>query len=125
MTPEDVAAFALALPEATEEEPYGPNRPVFKVGGSIFAMLAAATKEHPEQVTLKCAPDLALHLCEQYPAIRPWYRGRRWHWLTVPLEDAMPAEELTDMLHHAWECVVSELPRTTRERLHNLRPGQQ
>ncbi|MEU5304294.1 MmcQ/YjbR family DNA-binding protein [Streptomyces noursei] len=125
MPPEEVAALALALPEVTEEEPWGPSRPVYKVGGSIFAMLAAATKAHPEQVTVRCEPHLALHLCQQHTAVRPWYQGRRWHWITVHLDEGtVPVEELTEMLHHAWECVVADLPPATRERLHNLRHGQ-
>lgn len=78
MRPEDLVAFALTLPETMDEEPYGPRRPVFKVGGSIFAMLAAAT----------------------------------------------PAEELTGMIAHAWECVVAGLPPATSDRLHRLRPGR-
>ncbi|MEU1375056.1 MmcQ/YjbR family DNA-binding protein [Streptomyces triculaminicus] len=126
MTPEEVAALALTLPEATEEEPYGPSRPVYRVGGSIFAMLAPATKTHPDQVTVKCEADLALHLIEQHAAVRPWYQGRRWHWLTVRLDDdTVPAEELGDILHHAWECVVAGLPPATRERLRNLGREQQ
>ncbi|MER7468123.1 MmcQ/YjbR family DNA-binding protein [Streptomyces sp. NPDC097981] len=121
MTPEDVAELALSLPEVAEEEPYGPNRPVYKVGGSIFAMLAAATRTHPDQLTVKCEPQLALHLCEQHTAVRPWYQGRRWHWLTVHLDDdTMPDEDLTDMLHHAWDCVVADLPAATRDRLRTL-----
>lgn len=83
MTPEDIEALALSLPDVTQEEPYGPHRPVYKVGGSIFAMLAAATPTRPDQVTVKCEPHLALHLCEQHAAVRPWYQGRRWHWITV------------------------------------------
>lgn len=125
MTPEDIAELALSLPEVTEEEPYGPNRPVYKVGGSIFAMLAAATRTHPDQVTVKCEPQLALHLCEQHTAVRPWYQGRRWHWITVHLDDdTMPDEDLTDMLHHAWDCVVAGRPAATRERLRALHHEQ-
>lgn len=126
MTPEEIAELALALPEATEEEPYGPNRPVYKVGGRIFAMLAAATKANPDRVTLKCEAALGLHLCEQHAVVRPWYQGRRWHWLTLPLDDdTLPAEDLTDLLHHAWECGVAGLPPAARERLRDLRHERQ
>ncbi|MEV7526301.1 MmcQ/YjbR family DNA-binding protein [Streptomyces sp. NPDC091371] len=121
MTPEEIAELALSLPEVTEEDPYGPHRPVFKVGGRIFAMLAEATRTHPDQVTVKCEPPLALHLCEQHSAVRPWHQGRRWHWLTVRLdEDSVPDEELSNLLHHSWECVVAGLPAATRERLRSI-----
>ncbi|MGW1289587.1 MmcQ/YjbR family DNA-binding protein [Streptomyces sp. NPDC002586] len=123
MTPEDVAESATGLPEATEGEP-GPGMTLFKVGGKIFAVLTEANDFRPEQVTLKCDPDLALHLREQYPAVGPSYYARLPHWNTVVLDGTVPADELADMIEHSWERVVAGLPRTTRDRLQRLHQGQ-
>ncbi|MFI1972461.1 hypothetical protein BLA24_33405 [Streptomyces cinnamoneus] len=115
-------ACALGLPEVDEEEPWGPHRPVYKVGGKIFATLAAANASQPDRLSVKCESALALHLYEQYPAVRPGYgyQGPRWHWITVHLDGAVPDEELAEMISHSWQCVVDGLPRTARDRLHRL-----
>ncbi|MFC0843605.1 MmcQ/YjbR family DNA-binding protein [Streptomyces noboritoensis] len=120
MTPADVAALALDLPEATEHEP-SPHMQLYKVGGKIFAILTPATGTRRDQVTLKCEPDLALHLRAQYPAaVQPSYYGRLRHGNTVILDGTVPAEELTEMVHHSWGCVVAALPRAARDRLRTL-----
>ncbi|MFD9636191.1 MmcQ/YjbR family DNA-binding protein [Streptomyces violascens] len=116
MTPADVAALALGLPEATEHEA-SPHMQLYKVSGKIFAVLTPATEQRPDQVTLKCDPGLALHLRAQYPAVRPSHYGRLQHWNTVILDSTVPAEEITEMIHHSWERVVAGLPRATRNRL--------
>ncbi|MGV4930021.1 MmcQ/YjbR family DNA-binding protein [Streptomyces sp. BHT-5-2] len=123
MTPEDVAESAMGLPEATESEP-GPGMTLFKVGGKIFAILTEANDSRPDQVTLKCDPDLALHLREQYPAVGPSYYARLPHWNTVVLDGTVPADELADMIDHSWERVVAGLPRITRDQLQRLHQDQ-
>ncbi|MFC4517298.1 MmcQ/YjbR family DNA-binding protein [Streptomyces ehimensis] len=123
MAPEEVAEFAMGLPEVTEGEP-GPGMCLFKVGGKVFAVLTEATGSRREQVTLKCDPDLALHLREQYPAVGPSFYARLRHWNTVVLDGTVPAGELADMIEHSWERVVAGLPRATRDRLQRLHDGQ-
>ncbi|MQS16535.1 MmcQ/YjbR family DNA-binding protein [Streptomyces kaniharaensis] len=123
MEPEDVAEFAMGLPGATEGEP-GPGMTLYKVGGKIFAVLTEATTSRSHQVTLKCDPDLALHLREQYPAVGPSFYGRLRHWNTVLLDGTVPADELGEMIEHSWECVVAGLPHTVRERLRSLHQGR-
>ncbi|MEI5098431.1 MmcQ/YjbR family DNA-binding protein [Streptomyces sp. PmtG] len=126
MNPGDVAAYALGLPEVSEEEPWGPHRPVYKTGGRIFATLAAANTSQPDRLSVKCESALALHLYEQYAAVRPGYgyQGPRWHWMTVHLDGTVPDEELVEMISHSWQCVVDGLPRTARDRLHRLHRDQ-
>ncbi|WP_039629547.1 MmcQ/YjbR family DNA-binding protein [Streptomyces sp. 769] len=123
MTPADVAEFAMELPEVAENEP-GPGMTLFKVGGKIFAVLTETNASRPDQVTLKCNPDLALHLREQYPAVGPSYYARLPHWNTVALDGTVPADELADMIEHSWDRVVAHLPRTTRDRLQRLHQDQ-
>jgi predicted DNA-binding protein (MmcQ/YjbR family) len=123
MTPADVAAHAMELPEATEHEP-GPGMHLYKVGGKIFAVLTDATDSRPDQVTLKCEPALAPHLRAQYPAVGPSFYGRLKHWNTVVLDGTVPTAELADMIDHSWQHVTAGLPRTLRERLRQLHPEQ-
>ena len=48
MTPQEINDFALALPEVTEEEAFGPGVNVYKVAGKVFAVLQPASQvPHP------------------------------------------------------------------------------
>src|ERR1700760_1133452 len=94
MTPQELTAHALALPEVSEEEPFGPGVSVYKVAGKVFAIL------HPEdddaRVTLKCDPSLALELRAQFPAVTAGYHTNKKHWNTVLLDGTVPTDEVRD-----------------------------
>lgn len=115
VTEQEVTEHALALPDVTEDEPFGPGVSVYKVAGKVFAIL------HPDhggvRVTLKCEPSLALELRAQYPAVTPGYHVNKRHWNTVVLDGSVPDDEVLEMVGHAYQRVVAGLPRHVRERL--------
>lgn len=112
MTPEQVAAVALAMAEVTLEQPFGPDIDVFKVSGKVF--IIAAPGDDPPRITLKCEPSLAVHLREQYPAVTPGYHTNKRLWNTVVLDGTIPADELTDMIDHSYRQVVAGFPKMKR-----------
>lgn len=114
MKPQDVTAIAMALPEVTEEEPFSPGVPVYKVAGKVFAILQP---DDVAQVTLKCEPSLALELRAQFPAVVAGYHVNKKHWNTVTMDGSVPDDELHDMVEHAYDQTVAGLPRYVRERL--------
>jgi len=115
MTPQEIGDFALELPEATEDEPFGPGVSVYKVGGKMFAIL------QPSQVTLKCEPSLALELRARFPAVTEGYHVNKRHWNTVLLDGTVPADEVREMIEHAYDRVVAGLTKAERVRLEMLR----
>ncbi|MGH3343889.1 MAG: MmcQ/YjbR family DNA-binding protein [Carbonactinosporaceae bacterium] len=116
-TVEQLRARLLALPEATEEEPFGPGVLVFKVCDKMFAVLPEDPGDGVPEVTLKCDPGWAMHLRAQYAAVRPGYHTNKRHWNTVTLDGSVPADELVEMVEHSYERVVEGLRRDDRERL--------
>jgi predicted DNA-binding protein (MmcQ/YjbR family) len=115
MTPEQISAVALALPEATEEQPFGPDVYVYKAVGKVFAILQPGGPA--PHVTLKCEPGLALELRAQYPAVTAGYHMNKKHWNTVRLDGSVPADEVRELVEHAYEQVVATLPKRVRTRL--------
>jgi predicted DNA-binding protein (MmcQ/YjbR family) len=95
MSPEKIAALLLGLPEVTEEEPFAPGLPVYKVAGKVFAIYQP---DPPAQITLKCDPARALHLRDDYPAIVPGYHVNKRLWNTVSLDDSVPDDLLVDLI---------------------------
>ncbi len=68
---ETLRAYLLEKKGSTEERPFGPEAMVFKVMGKMFALVA--WEEIPLRITLKCDPDDALALRDQYKAVQPGY----------------------------------------------------
>ncbi len=119
MKPEKVAAYLLRFPQTTEEQPFGPEVDVYKVGGKMFAILGP--DDSPPRVSLKCDPLLAQELRSEFAAVTPGYHLNKTHWNTVVLDDSVPDIELKKMISHSYEQVVSGLPKALRVRLSSLK----
>lgn len=107
--------YALSLPSATEDQPFGPDALVFKVGGKMFARLSLGDTE--ARVTLKCDPERALELREQYDGVAPGYHMSKRHWNTVTLQSDVPGEAVRDLTDHSYALVRAGLTRAMRETL--------
>ncbi len=112
---DDFRAYCLAKPAATEDTPFGPENLVFKVGGKMFAL--AALDEVPARVNLKCDPDRALQLRDQYEGVEPGYHMNKRHWNTVTLGGDVPAAEVRKMIDGSYDLVVTSLPTKVRQSL--------
>ena len=115
LTPKEVTAYALCLPESVEEHPFGPETDVYKIEGKIFAILFPYGTL--PRLNLKCEPELALHLRNQYPAVTPGYHQNKRHWNTVALDGTMSRDEIFELIDHSYEQVIAGLPKSIRERL--------
>ncbi len=109
MTHERLRTLCLAQPAATEDQPFGEDTLVFRVGGKIFALLALDA--FPPRVNLKCDPEQAAELRERYEAVLPGYHMNKRHWNTVVCDGTVPGDELAEMVAHAYSLVRASLPR--------------
>ena len=112
----DLAAFreyCLRKRGATEGTPFGETVLVFKVAGKIFAL--AALDEIPATVNLKCDPDLALALRDQYEQVQPGYHMNKKHWNTVEIDSGVPEAELRKMIDDSYDLVMRALPKAQRD----------
>ena len=105
----------LKKKRATEETPFGPEVLVYKVMSKMFALLA--WEEDPLRINLKCDPDLALALRDQYAAIIPGYHMNKQHWNSVILDGSIPENQLIDMIDNSYDLVVKGLKKAEREKL--------
>src|SRR5438128_1602176 len=101
--------YCLTKPKVTEGTPFGETVLVFKVAGKMFALLSL--DEVPATANLKCDPDLALELRDQFQQVRPGYHMNKKHWNTVEI-DSMPEGELRKMIDHSFDLIVNSLPKT-------------
>ena len=114
MTLDELINSLLAMPEAIEDQPFGPGALVYKVRGKMFALVAP---ESPPSVSLKCNPVLATMLRETYPAVTPGYHLNKRHWNTVVVDGSIPTNELLEWITHSYALVVKGLPKRDRDEL--------
>ncbi|MBN2284700.1 MAG: MmcQ/YjbR family DNA-binding protein [Deltaproteobacteria bacterium] len=100
---------------AVEDYPFGPEYMVFKVGGRMFALVAATID--PLRMNLKCRPEDAVVLRDIYEAVKPGYHMNKRHWNTVVLDGSIPDELVRVLIDDSYELVVEKLPRPVREQI--------
>ncbi len=71
MNIEEIREYCLSKSAVTESLPFNATALVFKVAGKMFALLDLS--ENSRGLTLKCDPELAIELREQYPEVTPAY----------------------------------------------------
>ena len=115
MTIAEVAAFALTLPEAVEDRPFGWTPVVYRVETRIFAFIAPEADS--PFISLKCEPGLARILREQYSAVTPGYHLNKRHWNSIALDGDVSDDEVREMILHSYDQVIAKLPKEARTRL--------
>lgn len=105
----------LANPEVTEKTPFGPEVLVYKVLGKIFATLGF--EDEVGRMNLKCDPERALELRDDYEAIIPGYHMNKKHWNTLVLDGSLSGELVGGLIDHSYDLVVKGMPKKLRETL--------
>jgi predicted DNA-binding protein (MmcQ/YjbR family) len=86
----------------TEEFPFGEDTMVFKANGKIFAITNVETFEG---INLKCDPERAIQLREQYDAVQPGYHMNKKHWNTVVMDGSISDKLVKEWIDHSYELV--------------------
>ena len=90
---------------------------MFKVQNKIFALLDI---ESFKQINLKCDPEKAIELREQFKGIIPGYHMNKKHWNSLKTASDASDSLVTELTNHAYELVVSGLTKKLREGLNSL-----
>jgi predicted DNA-binding protein (MmcQ/YjbR family) len=103
MNIEQLRDYCLSLTGVEEGFPFGPDTLVFKVNEKIF--LLASLDSQPMQFNVKCDPEKALQLREEYNAIAPGYHMNKKHWNTIIQDGSVPLVLLRELIDHSYELV--------------------
>lgn len=112
---QDAIEFCLTLPVVAETTPFGPDVLVYKVAGKMFA--TAALQNEQGRMNLKCEPEQALQLRDQWTAIEPGYHMNKKHWNTLLFDGSLPAPLIRQLIEHSYDLVVAGMPKKLRESL--------
>ncbi len=80
-------------------------------------MFALCDVDEFSSVNLKCDPERAIELREQYSGIIPGYHMSKKHWNTVDTQGSVPAKLLRQLTDDSYALVVASLPKKEREKL--------
>ncbi|MBC6989823.1 MULTISPECIES: MmcQ/YjbR family DNA-binding protein [Hymenobacter] len=112
MNIEDFRDYCLLKPGVVEDTPFDLDTLVFKVGGKIFALTDISTFG---SVNLKCDPERAIQLREEYDYVLPGYHMNKKHWNTILIGTGVSDRQLREWVDHSYELVLKSLPKAKRE----------
>ena len=106
----------MSLPMVEECQPFGDDAVVYKVGGRMFLCYIL---ERTERVAVKCNPDRAIVLRDNYlSAITPAWHFNKKHWNDIYFEQ-LPREVVEREIRHSYLTVIREnvTPKALREEI--------
>ncbi len=114
MDVEEVREYCLNKYKVTEGFPFDNETLVFKVLGKMFCLLNLSNHA---SINLKCKPERAIELREEFDEIKPGFHMNKKHWNTVDLEGTLLPEMITKMIDDSYNLVVDNLPQKERLRI--------
>jgi predicted DNA-binding protein (MmcQ/YjbR family) len=107
--------FCLSLPYATESLPFDEVTLCFKIANNkIFAILPLDT---PDRVNLKCDPERAIELREQYASIIPGFHMNKKHWNTLLFHGDLDDTSIFELVKHSYDLVWKGLTKKVKNEL--------
>lgn len=100
---EQLRDYVLSKPGAEETMPFGPDTLVYKINGKVF--LLVGLDSHPLEFNVKCDPDEALELREQYACIIPGYHMNKKHWNTIIVDGTLALKQLQQFIDNSYDLV--------------------
>ncbi len=101
---EQLREYALQKPFTEEGFPFGEDTLVFKVNRKIF--LLTGLNSNPLQFNVKCNPDKAVELREEYPdAVLPGYHMNKKHWNTIIINGTLSSAQIKVMVDDSYNLV--------------------
>ena len=117
MNIEEFRDYCIVKKGVTEETPFGPDTLVFKVMGKMFALCGL---DEFKYVNLKCDPDRAIELREQYASIQPGYHMNKRLWNSVYVNDDVDDKLVYELIDHSYELIVDSLSKKLKAELSEL-----
>jgi predicted DNA-binding protein (MmcQ/YjbR family) len=115
MNIEEIREYCLSKMEVNESFPFNDTALVFKVAGKMFALLDLS--EDKRGISLKCDPELAVELREQYKEVIPAWHFNKTYWNGIDIYGNVSDEQLQEWIDHSYDEVVKSLPKYKQEQL--------
>ena len=109
MNVEEIREYAISKPDVEESFPFGPETLVFKIAGKVFLLMGL---EHdPLQFNVKCDPERAIELRDEFECIIPGYHMNKKHWNSVIVDGTLTNKKLKEQIDHSYDLVKPKAKR--------------
>ena len=115
MNIEELRDYCMSKKSVEETLPFGPETLVFKVLGKAF--LLTGFDSNPLQFNVKCDPEKAIELREQYTCVLPGYHMNKKHCNTIIADGAVSNKLLQEWITDSYNLVVSGLTKVQQKKL--------
>lgn len=109
MNIETLREYCLSKPGVEETLPFGPDTLVYKVGGKAFLLTGLDSLDL--RFNVKCDPDKAIDLREEFPSVLPGWHMNKKHWNTIVADGTVSTKQLKEWIDHSYDLVASKLPK--------------
>ena len=113
MNIEDLFNYCLSLKGVEATTPFDEVTIVMKVMGKMFALIPTDTDRL--SISLKCDPEKAIRLREEFACVEPAFHMNKTHWNTIYISGEMPENELKKWIHHSVDEVIKKLPKKQQQ----------
>lgn len=104
MNIETIRNYCLQKPSVEETLPFGPDVIVFKVNNKVFLLLPLDTEDL--RFNVKCDPELALELREQFACVLPGYHMNKKHWNTIIVDGTVSSSKIKEWIDHSYNLIA-------------------
>jgi len=106
--------YCLSKNGTTEEFPFDNKTLVFKVMGKMFSL---CNVDNFKSYNLKCDPERAIELREEFDGIRVGFHMSKKHWNTIDVFSDVDDKLAIKLIDHSYDLVVKGLKKADREKL--------
>jgi len=103
MNIEDLRNYVLSLKDVAESFPFGEDTLVFKTNDKIFLLVSLSSS--PLQFNVKCDPEKAIELREQYSCVLPGYHMNKKHWNTIIVDGTLSQSQLKNFIKDSYNLI--------------------
>jgi predicted DNA-binding protein (MmcQ/YjbR family) len=115
MNIEELREYSMAKKHVTESFPFDNETLVFKVMNKMFAL--TGINKSPLTVNLKCDPENAVALREEYSCVLPGYHMNKQHWNTVVIDGSVDDRLVMQWIDDSYNLIVASLPKRVQAQM--------
>ncbi len=115
MNIEELREYCIKKTGVTESFPFDSETLVFKVSGKVF--LLVGIESNPVQFNVKCKPEKAIELRENYSCVLPGYHMNKAHWNTIVCNGIASKKLIFSWIDDSYNLIVAGLPNKVKNEL--------